>query len=84
MFDEKKNYVIEFEEYIHAMCSSKLIVSVLKLGHNKELLHMLSYISTINSSSFLSILPLAFKLYDSRKIGFIEREDVCSIVLLIH
>lgn len=66
------------------LLKTKLIVSVLHLGDHQEFLYMLNYISTINSFGGFVLLSVSFRLYDLRQTGFIEREEVCSIVLQIH
>ncbi|CAK8560335.1 unnamed protein product [Lathyrus sativus] len=91
LFDEKKNGVIEFEEFVHALsvfhpntplekkidcktqfCSSIFILYVLIPS---VLIKHILY--------FLGLFPVAFRLYDLRQTGYIEREEVQQMVVAI-
>ncbi|KAJ6704349.1 CALCINEURIN B [Salix viminalis] len=62
LFDEKKNGAIEFEEFVH----------VLNVFHPRAPLE--AKIDLV--SFFLWFHAVAFRLYDLRQTGFIEREEV--------
>uniref|UniRef100_A0A0E0JKD6 Calcineurin B-like protein n=1 Tax=Oryza punctata TaxID=4537 RepID=A0A0E0JKD6_ORYPU len=75
LFDEKKNGVIEFDEFIHA----------LSVFH--PLAPLEDKINCKNTSFRHCLLKfmyrVAFKLYDLRQTGFIEREEVMQMVIAI-
>ncbi|KAJ6415977.1 hypothetical protein OIU84_004717 [Salix udensis] len=69
LFDEKKNGAIEFEEFVH----------VLNVFHPRAPLE--AKIDLV--SLFLWFHAVAFRLYDLRQTGFIEREEVSVPVFLL-
>lgn len=85
LFDEKRNGVIEFDEFIHALtvfhpfaplddkinCKHNVLDSKFEFRIIEEL--------TID---VLFSCTVAFRLYDLRQTGFIEREEVSSYYLL--
>uniref|UniRef100_A0A0E0FNH3 Calcineurin B-like protein n=1 Tax=Oryza nivara TaxID=4536 RepID=A0A0E0FNH3_ORYNI len=75
LFDEKKNGVIEFDEFIHAL----------------SVFHPLAPLEDKINCKYTSfrhcllkfMYRVAFRLYDLRQTGFIEREEVMQMVIAI-
>ncbi|TKY64377.1 Calcineurin B protein 10 [Spatholobus suberectus] len=87
LFDEKRNGVIEFEEFVHALSIFHPCTPLEKKIDCKtsvRVFHLYFYIIyfisvSINKKcqySFIGLLVVAFRLYDLRQTGYIEREEV--------
>lgn len=84
LFDEKKNGVIEFDEFVHALNvfhpyapkEDKIDCK----GSDAIFFILITKMQVMNLTSWwvvpLCCLAVAFRLYDLRKTGFIEREEV--------
>lgn len=92
LFDEKKNGVIEFEEFVHALSvfhpytplekkiDCKTSVSILQLYF-----HIICLVPSVwikDQLYFPGLLAVAFRLYDLRQTGYIEREEVSILAYL--
>jgi len=87
VFDEKRNGVIEFEEFVHALnifhpCTPP--EKKIDCKSSARVLHLCFYIIHFIAVSigknynffFIGLLVVSFKLYDLRQTGYIEREEV--------
>nr|CAN61250.1 hypothetical protein VITISV_032113 [Vitis vinifera] len=78
LFDEKKNGVIEFDEFVHALnVFHPYAPTEDKIDYNGNISR------AYNKSGFPFFLAVAFRLYDLRQTGFIEREEVKQMVIAI-
>ncbi|XP_020228682.1 calcineurin B-like protein 10 isoform X1 [Cajanus cajan] len=94
VFDEKKNGVIEFEEFVHALSIFHPYTPLEKKIDCKtsvRVFHLYFYIIYFiyismrknYQYSFIGFLVVAFRLYDLRQTGYIEREEVRQMVVAI-
>ncbi|CAI9092558.1 OLC1v1027846C4 [Oldenlandia corymbosa var. corymbosa] len=98
LFDVKRNGVIEFGEFVRSLgvfhpnapTADKVTCKNLSLKYMQSRLYFISFflfsllihLSFINNLFFMAV---AFKLYDLRQTGFIEREELQEMVLaLLH
>ncbi|CAI9092563.1 OLC1v1027846C14 [Oldenlandia corymbosa var. corymbosa] len=97
LFDVKRNGVIEFGEFVRSLgvfhpnapTADKVTCKNLSLKYMQSRLYFISFflfsllihLSFINNLFFMAV---AFKLYDLRQTGFIEREEVRIATVLYH
>ncbi|XP_021640285.1 calcineurin B-like protein 10 isoform X1 [Hevea brasiliensis] len=88
LFDEKRNGVIEFEEFVHALSVFHPCAPLEEKIDCKSLLTSFCFIllkfgySHISSLCFL-FSAVAFRLYDLKQTGYIDREEVRQMVVAI-
>ncbi|KAF8696700.1 hypothetical protein HU200_036325 [Digitaria exilis] len=88
LFDEKKNGVIEFDEFIHALSVFHPLAPVenkinCMYATCKNYFLQIHVFDIYVGSYFFWIVSVAFRLYDLRQTGYIEREEVKQMVIAI-
>jgi serine/threonine-protein phosphatase 2B regulatory subunit len=86
LFDEKKNGVIEFDEFIHALSvfhplapmEDKIDCMYANCRNYGQYNNICWHIDIYICSYPFLFVSVAFRLYDLRQTGFIEREEVTS------